>query len=70
MHYVQLERFGLLSRACAPDAANAGSAAAQGRSQHVSRRISELEKDLAVRLFERKPDGFVLTEDGHRCGDC
>jgi DNA-binding transcriptional LysR family regulator len=32
----------------------------------VSRRISELEKDLAVRLFERKPDGFVLTEDGHR----
>src|SRR5260370_42313878 len=32
----------------------------------VSRRISELEKDLAVRLFERKPDGFVLTEDGHK----
>lgn len=32
----------------------------------VSRRISELEKDLAVSLFERKPDGFVLTEDGHR----
>lgn len=32
----------------------------------VSRRISELEKDLAVTLFERKPDGFVLTEDGHR----
>jgi DNA-binding transcriptional LysR family regulator len=32
----------------------------------VSRRISELEKDLSVRLFERKPDGFVLTEDGHR----
>jgi DNA-binding transcriptional LysR family regulator len=32
----------------------------------VSRRISELEKDLAVKLFERKPDGFVLTEDGHR----
>ncbi len=32
----------------------------------VSRRISELEKDLAIRLFERKPDGFVLTEDGHR----
>jgi DNA-binding transcriptional LysR family regulator len=32
----------------------------------VSRRISELERDLAVKLFERKPDGFVLTEDGHR----
>jgi hypothetical protein len=32
----------------------------------VSRRISELEKDLAVRLFERKPDDFVLTEDGYR----
>ena len=32
----------------------------------VSRRISELEKDLAVKLFERKPDGFFLTEDGHR----
>lgn len=32
----------------------------------VSRRISELEKDLAVKLFERKPDGFLLTEDGHR----
>ena len=32
----------------------------------VSRRISELEKDLAVTLFERKPDGFVLTEDGHK----
>lgn len=32
----------------------------------VSRRISELEKDLAVTLFERKPDGFVLTEEGHR----
>jgi DNA-binding transcriptional LysR family regulator len=32
----------------------------------VSRRISELEKDLSLTLFERKPDGFVLTEDGHR----
>ncbi|MDZ4840728.1 MAG: LysR family transcriptional regulator [Hyphomicrobium aestuarii] len=32
----------------------------------VSRRISDLEKDLAVKLFERKPDGFVLTDDGHR----
>ena len=32
----------------------------------VSRRIAELEKDLAIRLFERKPDGFVLTNDGHR----
>lgn len=32
----------------------------------VSRRISELEKDLAVKLFERKRDGFLPTEDGHR----
>lgn len=32
----------------------------------VSRRISELEKDLAIKIFDRKPDGFVLTEDGHK----
>lgn len=32
----------------------------------VSRRIAELEKDLSVKLFDRKPDGFVLTEQGHR----
>ena len=32
----------------------------------VSRRISELEKDLSVKLFERKTDGFLLTEDGYR----
>lgn len=32
----------------------------------VSRRISELEKDLSAKLFDRKPDGFVLTEQGHR----
>jgi DNA-binding transcriptional LysR family regulator len=32
----------------------------------VSRRIAELEKDLAIKLFDRKPDGFVLTEQGHR----
>lgn len=32
----------------------------------VSRRIAELEKDLAVKLFDRKKDGFVLTEQGHR----
>lgn len=32
----------------------------------VSRRISELEKDLGVRLFKRKPEGFLLTEDGYR----
>jgi DNA-binding transcriptional LysR family regulator len=32
----------------------------------VSRRIAELEKDLAVKLFERKPDGFLLTEEGHK----
>lgn len=32
----------------------------------VSRRISELEKDLSVKLFNRKPDGFILTDQGHR----
>src|SRR5205823_12591851 len=32
----------------------------------VSRRISELEKDLAIKIFDRKPNGFVLTEDGHK----
>jgi DNA-binding transcriptional LysR family regulator len=32
----------------------------------VSRRIAELEKDLGIKLFDRKPDGFVLTEQGHR----
>jgi DNA-binding transcriptional LysR family regulator len=32
----------------------------------VSRRISELEKNLSAKLFERKPDGYVLTADGHR----
>ncbi|GGF59067.1 transcriptional regulator [Azorhizobium oxalatiphilum] len=32
----------------------------------VSRRIAELEKDLAIKLFDRRPDGFVLTEQGHR----
>lgn len=32
----------------------------------VSRRISELERDLAIKIFDRKPDGFVLTEDGHK----
>ena len=32
----------------------------------VSRRIAELEKDLSVKLFDRKKDGFVLTEQGHR----
>jgi DNA-binding transcriptional LysR family regulator len=32
----------------------------------VSRRISELERDLAIKIFDRKPDGFVLTDDGHR----
>lgn len=32
----------------------------------VSRRIGELEKDLAVKLFDRNRDGFVLTEKGHR----
>jgi hypothetical protein len=26
----------------------------------VSRRIGELEKDLGLKLFERKPDGFVM----------
>jgi DNA-binding transcriptional LysR family regulator len=32
----------------------------------VSRRIAELEKDISVKLFDRKTDGFVLTEQGHR----
>ena len=32
----------------------------------VSRRVSELEKYVSVALFERKPSGFVLTEEGHR----
>jgi DNA-binding transcriptional LysR family regulator len=32
----------------------------------VSRRIAELEKDLSIKLFDRKSDGFVLTEQGHR----
>jgi DNA-binding transcriptional LysR family regulator len=32
----------------------------------VSRRIAELEKSLSVKLFDRKPDGFVLTDYGHR----
>lgn len=32
----------------------------------VSRRIAELEKDLSAKLFDRKPDGFLLTEQGHR----
>lgn len=32
----------------------------------VSRRIAELEKSLSVKLFDRKPDGFVMTEQGHR----
>jgi DNA-binding transcriptional LysR family regulator len=32
----------------------------------VSRRVSELEKDLAVSLFERRQDGFVMTEEGHQ----
>jgi DNA-binding transcriptional LysR family regulator len=32
----------------------------------VSRRIAELEKSLSVKLFGRKPDGFFLTEHGHR----
>lgn len=31
----------------------------------VSRRISELERDLGIKIFDRKPNGFVLTEDGH-----
>jgi DNA-binding transcriptional LysR family regulator len=32
----------------------------------VSRRIGELEKDLGTKLFHRNPDGFFLTEEGHR----
>jgi DNA-binding transcriptional LysR family regulator len=32
----------------------------------VSRRISDLERDLGIKVFDRKPHGFVLTEDGHK----
>lgn len=32
----------------------------------VGRRISELERDLGIKIFDRKPNGFVLTEDGHK----
>ncbi|MFD1703091.1 LysR family transcriptional regulator [Methylopila henanensis] len=32
----------------------------------VSRRIFELEKSLSVKLFDRKPNGFLLTEKGHQ----
>ena len=46
----------------------AGPAARRLKVDHttVSRRIAELEKSLSVKLFDRKPDGFVLTEHGHR----
>ena len=30
----------------------------------VSRRIRGLEKRLGTRLIQRKPDGYMLTEDG------
>jgi len=32
----------------------------------VSRRVSELERAVDAKLFDRRPDGFVLTEHGHR----
>ena len=32
----------------------------------VSRRVAELEKSVSVALFERKPSGFQLTEEGRR----
>jgi DNA-binding transcriptional LysR family regulator len=32
----------------------------------VGRRISELERDLGIKIFDRKPNGFVLTENGHK----
>jgi DNA-binding transcriptional LysR family regulator len=32
----------------------------------VGRRIAELEKALDAKLFDRAPNGFVLTEAGHR----
>jgi DNA-binding transcriptional LysR family regulator len=32
----------------------------------VGRRISDLERDLGIKIFDRKPSGFVLTEDGHK----
>ncbi|GAB6843674.1 LysR family transcriptional regulator [Methylorubrum rhodinum] len=32
----------------------------------VSRRVAELERSVDAKLFDRRPDGFVLTEHGHR----
>lgn len=32
----------------------------------VSRRVAELEKSVSVALFERRSNGFELTEEGHR----
>jgi DNA-binding transcriptional LysR family regulator len=45
-----------------------GSAAKRLHVDHttVGRRIAELEKMLNVKLFDRTPNGFVLTEAGHR----
>jgi DNA-binding transcriptional LysR family regulator len=31
----------------------------------VGRRISKLEQDLSAKLFERRPSGYILTDDGH-----
>lgn len=32
----------------------------------VSRRVAELERSIDAKLFDRRPDGFILTEHGHR----
>lgn len=32
----------------------------------VGRRITELERSLATKVFDRKPDGFVLTDNGQK----
>src|ERR1700736_5123544 len=53
------------------DASELGSrskvAVAYGTSQpHISRRISELERECGGRLFQRTGRGVVLTELGHR----
>ena len=45
-----------------------GSAAKRLHVDHstVGRRVTELEKALDVKLFDRTQDGFALTESGHR----
>ena len=51
--------------------ANSGTLAGAARKLSVNhstvfRRINMLEKKLGLRLFDRLPDGYSLTEAGHR----